>query len=181
MTIENLKGLYMAELKDLYDAENRIVKELPKLIDSAAPAELKNALSMHLEQTRGHFSRLEQIFQSMGLKAQGKTCDGMKWILDEGSHMLKESTLPDVKDAGLITAAQRVEHYEIAAYGTKSWAEQLDDQGAARLLDQTLNEEKEADKKLTEIAGAPVNSRASGGANMSSGSMSSRSIDAKPT
>jgi ferritin-like metal-binding protein YciE len=161
MKIETLKDLYVEELMDLYDAENRIVKELPKLIETADSSELKSAFSEHLEKTRGHVTRLEQVFQGMGLKAQGKTCDGMKGILDEGGHLAKESAPADVMDAGLISAAQRVEHYEIAAYGTvQSWAERLNDQNAATLLQQTLDEEKDADKKLTELAERSVNKEA---------------------
>jgi ferritin-like metal-binding protein YciE len=167
MALETLKDLYMEELKDLYDAENRIIKELPKLIENAASPQLKDAFSDHLEKTRGHVTRLEQIFRSMGENARGKTCDGMKGILDEGGHLLKEKAPAEVMDAGLITAAQRVEHYEIAAYGTvKTWAEQLKDRNAARLLDQTLEEEKEADKLLTQIAQRSVNQEAAGGAEM---------------
>jgi ferritin-like metal-binding protein YciE len=168
MKFETLRDLYVEQLKDLYDAENRIVKELPKLVEASASTDLKNAFSEHLEQTRGHVMRLEQIFQSMGQEAKGKTCDGMKGILDEGGDMVKEDGPAEVKDAGLITAAQRVEHYEIAAYGTvQSWAQRLNDQNAANLLQQTLDEEKAADKKLTEIAERGVNTGAVHGATMS--------------
>ena len=168
MKLETLKDLYVEQLKDLYDAENRIMKELPKLVETANSSELKNAFSEHLEQTRGHVTRLEQIFQEMGDKAQGETCDGMKGILDEGGHMAKEDAPADVKDAGLISAAQRVEHYEIAAYGTVgSWAERLGDRNAASLLRQTLKEEEAADKKLTEIAEKSVNTQAVHGEKMS--------------
>ena len=164
MKLETMRDLYVVELEDLYDAENRIVKNLPKMIEAASSSELRTALTDHLEKTRGHVQRLEQIFQGMGQKAKGETCDGMKGILDEGEHMVKEDGSPNVKDAGLIAGAQRVEHYEIAAYGSvRTWAQQLGYENDANLLQQTLDEEKDADKRLTAIAESSVNPTAAPG------------------
>jgi len=160
---ENLKELYVDELEDLYDAEKRIVKALPKVAKAATDPELRNALLHHLEQTKEHVNRLERVFQGLGQSAKGKTCDGMKGILSEGEDTIDEIDDPAVRDAGIIAAAQRVEHYEIAAYGTvRKWAEQLNDTHGARMLGETLQEEKEADKKLTGIALNGANPRAEG-------------------
>jgi ferritin-like metal-binding protein YciE len=151
--VESLRELYVDELEDLYDAEQRIVKALPKVAEAASGSELRKALQHHLEQTRGHVQRLEQIFQALGEPAKGKKCDGMKGILDEGEDAIGDVDDAAVRDAAIIAAAQRVEHYEMAAYGTvRSWAEQLGDSRSASLLEQTLEEEKAADQKLTDIA-----------------------------
>jgi ferritin-like metal-binding protein YciE len=161
--VENLKALYVAELQDLYDAEQRIVKALPKVAEAATEPELRNALLHHLEQTKGHVHRLEEVFQGLGESAKRKTCDGMKGILDEGEDTIDEIENPAVRDAGIIAAAQRVEHYEIAAYGTvRKWAEQLHDVQGASILERTLEEEKAADQKLTGIAVSSSNLRAEG-------------------
>jgi ferritin-like metal-binding protein YciE len=161
--VENLKDLYLAELQDLYDAEKRIVKALPKVAEAASQPELRNALLHHLEQTKGHVQRLEQVFEGLGQSAKTKTCDGMKGILDEGEDVIDDIANPAVRDAGIIAAAQRVEHYEIAAYGTvRKWAEQLNDAAGAGILEQTLEEEKAADQKLTGIAVSSSNLRAEG-------------------
>ncbi len=153
MAAENLQELFVEELRDVYDAEKQITKALPKMAKAVESDELRAAFEEHLEITRMQINRLEEVFKSLGLAARGKTCDGMKGLLEEGqSHMeeLNGSTL----DAALIGAAQRVEHYEIAAYGTlATWAELLGYQDAKDLLGQTLEEEKEADEKLTGIAG----------------------------
>ncbi len=157
----NLKELYLGELEDLYDAEKRIVKALPKIAEAASEPELRNALLQHLEQTKGHVSRLERVFQGLGEFAKGKTCDGMKGILNEGDDTLDDVDDPAVRDAAIIAAAQRVEHYEIAAYGTvRTWAERLKDSTGARILEETLQEEKKADEKLTNIAESSSNVRA---------------------
>jgi len=153
MAAENLQELFVEELRDVYDAEKQITKALPKMAKAVESDELRAAFEEHLDITRMQINRLEEVFKSLGLAARGKTCDGMKGLLEEGqSHMeeLEGSTL----DAALIGAAQRVEHYEIAAYGTlATWAELLGHQEAKDLLGQTLEEEKEADEKLTGIAG----------------------------
>jgi len=159
--VANLRELYLDELEDLYDAEKRIVKALPKVAEAASGSELRNALVHHLEQTRGHVQRLEEIFQALGESSKGKKCDGMKGILEEGEDVIDDVENPAVRDAGIIAAAQRVEHYEMAAYGTvRTWAEQLGDSKGARLLEQTLEEEKAADQKLTDIAISTSNVRA---------------------
>jgi ferritin-like metal-binding protein YciE len=161
--VENLRELYLNELEDLYDAEKRIVKALPKVAEAASDPELRDALLHHLEQTRGHVNRLERVFQGLGQSAKSKTCDGMKGILNEGEDTIDAIDDPAVRDAGIIAAAQRVEHYEIAAYGTvRKWAEQLNDTQGAQMLEQTLEEEKSADKKLTGIAINGTNLRADG-------------------
>lgn len=162
MKINSLKQLYVEELKDAYDAENQIVKALPKLIKATSTPQLREALEDHLEQTRGHVQRLEQIFESLGEPAKAKKCDGIRGILDEGEKTIDDGEQGPVLDAGLIAGAQRVEHYEMAAYGSlKTWAKQLGDSQAVQLLEQTLNEEKEADRKLSEIAAKSVNAEAS--------------------
>src|SRR5439155_17966516 len=149
---KTLEQLYGDELKDLYDAENRIVKTLPKLAKASSSDELKNAFEEHLKKSREHVERLEQIFESMNKTATAKTCDGIKGIIEEGSEILELEDGP-AKDAGLIGGAQRVEHYEMAAYGTiRTWAQQMGRQNDTNLLQQTLDEEKEADEKLSQIA-----------------------------
>jgi ferritin-like metal-binding protein YciE len=154
MAKQGLRELYVDELRDLYDAENRLVKALPKLAKEAESQELRSGIEKHLEQTRGHVDRLRQIFQAMGERPGGKKCAGMVGLIQEGDEMMDEEFEGGVKDAALISAAQRVEHYEIAAYGcVKTWAGLLGEKEAQGLLEQTLNDEKEADQKLTEIAG----------------------------
>ena len=161
--LANLKELYLDELEDIYDAEKRIVKAMPKVAEAASDQELRSALMHHLEQTKGHVSRLELVFQGLGQSAKTKTCDGMKGILNEAEDTIDDIDDPAVRDAGIIAAAQRVEHYEIAAYGTvRKWAEQLNDTQGARMLEETLQEEEEADKKLAGIAVNGANPRAEG-------------------
>jgi ferritin-like metal-binding protein YciE len=148
-----LRELYVDELRDLYDAENRLVKALPKLAKEAESDGLRSGIENHLEQTKGHVERLRQIFEAMGEKASGKKCAAMVGLLEEGDEMMEEDFEPGVKDAALISAAQRVEHYEIAAYGcVKTWAGLLGETEAQNLLEQTLQEEKETDGKLTELS-----------------------------
>jgi ferritin-like metal-binding protein YciE len=148
-----LKDLYLDELKDLYDAEHQIIKALPKMFEAASSEELQNALTEHLEITKTQAERIEQIFENMGEKARPKKCKGMEGVIKEGSEVIEEIDDEQVRDAGIIAAAQRVEHYEMAGYGTvRTYATLLGEDEAAELLEQTLNEEKEADQKLTELA-----------------------------
>jgi ferritin-like metal-binding protein YciE len=148
-----LRELYVDELRDLYDAENRLVKALPKLAKEAESRELRSGFEEHLEQTKGHVDRLRRIFEAMGESPAGKKCAAMVGLIQEGEEMMNEEFEDGVKDAALISAAQRVEHYEIAAYGcVKTWAGLLGEKDAQDLLEQTLTEEKETDQKLTEIA-----------------------------
>jgi ferritin-like metal-binding protein YciE len=149
----SLRDLFEEELKDLYNAEQQIVKSLPKMAGAVSSSDLKDAFEHHLEQTYGHIERLEQIFERQSMTAKGKKCEGMEGLLKEGAELLQTRAEPDVKDAGLIGAAQRVEHYEIAGYGTaRAFAEQLGERDIAKMLQEILNEEGAADKKLTQIA-----------------------------
>jgi len=153
MSVETIDGLFLAELKDLYSAEKQITKALPKLIKAASSGELRSAFEHHLKETEDQINRLEQVFEILGSSPKGKTCNGMKGILEEGAEMLEETAKGEVRDAGLISAAQRVEHYEIAAYGAvRSYAEILGQSQICDLLQATLHEEKATDKKLTEIS-----------------------------
>lgn len=149
-----LKELYVDELRDIYDAEEQLTKALPKMAKAATSDELRSGFEEHLEQTKGHVQRLEQIFESLGEKPKGKKCKGMQGLIAEGKEMMEEEDLEgEVLDAGLISAAQRVEHYEIAAYGcVRTYANLLGDTDAASLLEETLEEEKETDQKLTELS-----------------------------
>ena len=157
---EGLKELYIDELKDLYNAENQLVKALPKMAKAASSDELSQGFGEHLEQTRGHVQRLEKIFQSLGETPKGKKCKGMEGLVAEGAEVMEEDFEDSVMDAALIGAAQRVEHYEIAAYGTVcAFAEALGESEQASLLNETLEEEKETDEKLTKLAGK-INSQA---------------------
>ncbi len=154
MRMEDLKDLFVDELKDLYSAENQITKALPKMAKTASSPDLKQGFELHLEQTKGQIARLEQIFEELGESPKGKKCHGMEGLLEEGKELMGEDAEPEVMDAGLISAAQRVEHYEIAAYGTvKTYAELLGMSKASKLLEETLSEEKETDKKLSGLAG----------------------------
>ncbi|MGA9464794.1 MAG: ferritin-like domain-containing protein [Terracidiphilus sp.] len=160
MSVNSIDKLFVEELKDLYSAENQITKTLPKMIKATSSKELRGAFEHHLKETEGHVRRLEQIFAILGGSPKGKTCAGMKGILEEGAEMLKETEEGDLRDAALISGAQRVEHYEMAAYGTvRSYAERLKQQQIMKLLQETLEEEKTADKKLTEVS-RDVNERA---------------------
>lgn len=158
MQMETLQDLYVEELKDLYSAENQIIKALPKMIKAACSPQLKQSFEMHLEQTREHASRLEQIFDKLGESPRGKKCKGMQGLIEEGKELIEEDPQEDVLDAGLIAAAQRVEHYEIAGYGcARTYAKLLGDDQAARVLQQTLDEEGATDKKLTRLAESSIN------------------------
>lgn len=161
MKLDTLDKLFTSELKDLYSAENQILKALPKMVKGASSPDLKKGFEDHLHQTEGHVSRLEKIFQELGESPQGKLCKGMKGVLEEGAEMLEEDATPEVRDAGLISAAQRVEHYEMAGYGTcVAYAHQLGNDKAAGLLNETLTEEKQTNEKLTKLAMTKVNIRA---------------------
>jgi ferritin-like metal-binding protein YciE len=154
MTAEELKELYVDELKDIYSGETQLVKALPKLAKAASNEDLKAGFEEHLEQTKGHVERLEQIFEQLGESPKGKKCVGMEGLVKEGAEAIDEDYEDDVKDAALIGAAQRVEHYEIAAYGTvRTLAQLLGESEHVSLLEETLEEEKATDEKLTEIAG----------------------------
>jgi ferritin-like metal-binding protein YciE len=153
MSVESIDDLFLDELKDLYSAEKQITKALPKMVKAASTAELSQAFSSHLEETRGHVERLEKIFQMLGKRGTGKTCEGMKGVLEEGSEAITEIEKGPLRDAALIGAAQRVEHYEMAGYGTvRSFAQLLGNDEMVSLLDETLEEEKAADEKLTKIS-----------------------------
>jgi ferritin-like metal-binding protein YciE len=153
MKLENLQQLYLRELRDLYSAENQITDALPKLIDAANNSELKNALQEHLNVTQTQISRLEKIFQTLNEKPTGETCKGMKGVIKEGDEIVSAGGDPSTVDAGIISAAQRVEHYEMAGYGTvRTYAKLLGQEEHTRLLQQTLDEEEEADQTLTQIA-----------------------------
>ena len=153
MKLENLEQLFLQELRDLYDAEDQITEALPKMIEAAHYPELKNALQEHLEVTRQQIQRLDQVFNILGEDASGQTCKGMKGVIKEGDEIVSQGGDGATVDAGIISAPQRVEHYEMAGYGTvRTYAELLGQPQIASLLQQTLDEEKEADEKLTEIA-----------------------------
>ena len=161
MRLHSLHDLYVEELKDLFSAENQILKALPKMAKAASAPELQNGFQEHLEQTKEHAHRLEQIFQKMSMTGKGKKCKAMEGLLEEGKEMMEEKAEPAVKDAALIAAAQRVEHYEMAGYGcARTFAKILGEQEAAELLQHTLDEEIAADKKLTEVAESTVNAEA---------------------
>ena len=150
---EGLRDLYIDELKDLYNAENQLLKALPKMAKAASSDELRQGFEEHLEQTKGQVQRLEQIFQKLEESPKGKKCKGMEGLIEEGSEVIEEDFEGAVKDAALIGAAQRVEHYEIAGYGTvRSMAQTLGEDDHVSLLEQTLEEEKETDEKLTGLA-----------------------------
>jgi ferritin-like metal-binding protein YciE len=155
MEMNRLKHLYIEELKDLYSAETQLVKALPKMANAASSKDLRAGFEEHLGQTRDHVARLERILKALGESAKGKKCKGMEGLIKEGSEMIEEDPAPEELDAGLISAAQRVEHYEIAGYGCVStYARLLGEDEAASLLKLTLEEEKETDEKLTQLAGS---------------------------
>ena len=160
-TFETLGDLYLNELRDLYSAEKQLLEALPKMAEAASSSQLEKAFAEHLDQTRGHVSRLGQIFDALGEEPSGETCKAMEGLIKEGEDYVKAGGDRDVRDAGLIGAAQRVEHYEIAGYGTaRALALRLGESEAADKLQATLEEESEADLKLTEIAEREVNPEA---------------------
>ena len=155
MQTNRLKHLYVEELKDLYSAESQLVKALPKIAKAATSEDLRAGFEAHLNQTKEHVARLEKIFKALGESPKGKKCKGMEGLIKEGAEMIAEDPAPEELDAGLISAAQRVEHYEIAGYGCVStYAKLLGEDQAVSLLRQTLEEEKETDEKLTQLAGS---------------------------
>ncbi|MBV9105455.1 MAG: ferritin-like domain-containing protein [Verrucomicrobia bacterium] len=165
LKLDSLRDLLIEELRDLYNAETQLVDALPKMAEAATSQELKSAFQQHLEETRGHVSRLDRIFQQISEKSAGETCEAMKGLIKEGETLVKAQGNPDVRDAGLIGAAQRVEHYEMAGYGTaRSLARRLGEDQVAEALQQTLNEEAQANEKLTSIAEGQVNVSAASGA-----------------
>ena len=154
MHSNRLKHLYVDELRDLYSAENQLVKALPKMAKAATSEDLRAGFEEHLAQTREHVARLETIFKALGDKPTGKKCKGMEGLIKEGAELIAEDPAPEELDAGLISAAQRVEHYEMAGYGCVStYAKLLGEEEAVSLLRETLEEEKETDKKLTQLSG----------------------------
>jgi ferritin-like metal-binding protein YciE len=161
MKIDSLRTLLEEELKDIYSAEKQLVRALPKMAKKASSPELKGALQEHLEVTKRQIERLEDVFESLGKTAKAKTCHAMQGLVEEGEEMMNEDAEESVLDAGIIAAAQKVEHYEIASYGTvRTWAQLVGETEAAELLQQTLDEESDADERLTQLAEAYVNPQA---------------------
>ncbi len=159
--IDSLESLFQDELKDIYDAEKQITKALPKMIKKAGADELRTAFEDHLQQTEQQIERLEEVFEQLGMPARGKKCIGMQNLLKEGAEMMAEAEDDDTRDALMIAAAQKVEHYEIATYGTlRVWANLLGHADSAALFEETLDEEKETDQRLTAIAESFVNQAA---------------------
>jgi ferritin-like metal-binding protein YciE len=164
MSDETLKTLYVDELRDLLDAENQLIKALPKMAESSTSDQLRSGFEHHLEQTRAHATRIEQILEALGEAPKGKKCKGMQGIVAEGKEILGEDYEGELMDSAIISAAQRVEHYEIAAYGSvREYAQLLGENEAVSLLSKTLEEEKETDQKLTELA-RTINQQAAGSA-----------------
>lgn len=158
MKLNTLKDLYIHELKDLYSAENQILKALPKMVKAATHPKLKKGFETHLEETKEHAARLKKVLESHDQTTRGPKCKGMEGLLMEGESMIEEEADEEVRDAGLIAAAQRVEHYEIAGYGCAvTYAELIGDKAGAKLLQKTLDEEGATDKKLTKLAKSTIN------------------------
>jgi ferritin-like metal-binding protein YciE len=161
MKLDSLHDLYVYEIKDLYNAEQQLIKALPRMAEAASSPELQRAFQNHLEQTKAQTQRLEQIFQKLGEPAKGQKCKGMEGIIDEGEDLVDEDAPPAVCDAALIGTAQRVEHYEIACYGiARTYARRLGLEDHAQLLQQTLDEEADTDKRLTSLAESYINEEA---------------------
>ena len=162
--MNTLEDLFLDELADMYDAEHRLIKALPKLAKAATHEELREAFESHLSETKGHVTKLEKVFQLFGKKARGNKCEATVGLLKEGDEIAKDNKKSPTINAGLISAAQKVEHYEIASYGClREWANQLDNQQAAELLQAILDEEKAADEKLTTLARRRCNDSAQNG------------------
>jgi ferritin-like metal-binding protein YciE len=177
--MKNLNELFLEELADLYSAEQQLVKALPKMAKAASSEELREGFEMHLEQTEEHVRRLEQVFEIFGEKAKAKKCEAMAGLIEEAKSMIEEDADSSVKDAGLIAAAQKVEHYEIASYGTlRTWAELLEKDEAVSLLEETESEEKETDEKLTELSES-INVEANQGEDEEEETSSRRSVRPK--
>ena len=165
-----LHDAFLDELRDAYDAEKQITKALPKMAKAASSPELRSAFEMHLEETRGQIARLEDVFAALGEKVRGKHCDGMAGIIEEGKSAMEEDFDDSTLDAALIASAQRVEHYEMAAYGTLvAWAKAMGHTEAADLLEETLDEEKSTDAKLTQLAEGGINQEAADSAHPQEG------------
>ncbi len=161
MELESLRDLYVHELKDLYSAEKQMIRNMPKMVKAATNRQLASAFQQHLEQTKRQAERLEQVLQDNGESTRGPKCQGMEGVLREGDEMVSEDAEDEVRDAGLIAAAQRAEHYEIAGYGcARTYAELLGDKKGARILDGILREEAAADEKLTKLARSVINVKA---------------------
>ena len=161
MKLDTLQKLYTNELRDLYNAEHQLLKALPKMAKAASSEELKEAFEKHLEQTKGHVKRLEQVFEELDEKPKGKTCRAMKGLIEEGSEILQQEGEESILDAGIIVAAQKVEHYEIAGYGSvRTFAHLLGQNKAAELLQTTLDEESETNELLNRLAGSTINPEA---------------------
>jgi ferritin-like metal-binding protein YciE len=161
--MQDLQDLFVDQLRDLYNAENQLLKALPRMAKASSHEDLAAAFEEHTEQTREHVERLKKIFDKLGKKPSGKVCKAMKGLIEEGKEALEEDAEPEVLDAALIAAAQRVEHYEIAGYGTvRAYAELLGDAQAAKILQRTLDEEGQTDKKLTQLAESMINVDAAG-------------------
>ena len=158
MEMESLQELLVEELKDIYNAEQQLLKAMPRMAKKATSPELRRSFETHMKETEGQVERLEQVFESLGEKAKGKKCHAMQGLLEEAKEMMGEDMEDDVMDAALISAAQKVEHYEIASYGTvRTWAQLLGNKQAAKLLQQTLDEEGKTDKLLTQLAERTIN------------------------
>jgi ferritin-like metal-binding protein YciE len=180
MSMDSLKDLYIEELKDLYSAENQLLKALPRMAKKASSPDLKAAFEAHRGETEGQIDRLERIFKELGEKPTGKTCKAMKGLVEEGKEIIEEDGNESVLDAALIGAAQRVEHYEIAGYGTvRTFASILGEEDAMELLQETLDEEAATDKKLTALAESMVNPDASEAEEEESSSSSKKRSGAK--
>jgi ferritin-like metal-binding protein YciE len=161
MTLDNLECVLDHQLRDLYSAEEQMIDALPKMADAASSPALKSAFQMHLAETKRQKNRLEQAFRALGKEVQSETCDAMEGLISEGNDVISADGEPEAKDAALIAAAQRVEHYEMAGYGcARTFAQRLGHTSVAQLLQETLNEEKAADAKLTEVAESYVNEAA---------------------
>ncbi len=161
MSLDTLHDLFEDELRDVLSAEKQLLKALPKMAKAASHEDLVSAFEEHLQQTQTHVERLEKVFEFLELTPRAKKCKAMEGLIEEGSDLMEEDAEPEVKDAALIAAAQKVEHYEIATYGTlATWARQLGHEDAAELLEETLHEEKDTDMKLTQLAETGINASA---------------------
>jgi ferritin-like metal-binding protein YciE len=161
MAVKSVKDLLLDELRDIYHAEKQLVRALPKMAKKAKSDELRHAFEHHLEETKGQVERLDQVFQQLDARASGKRCEAMEGLIEEAKEMMEDIATPEVLDAAMIAAAQKVEHYEIASYGSvRALAEALGHKEAAKLLEETLDEEKSADQKLNQIALSSVNQTA---------------------
>jgi len=159
--MNSLEDLLLHEVQDMYSAEKQLVKALPKVAEKASSPELKSAVEEHLQQTQGHVKRLEQVFEMLGHPAKAKKCKAMAGIISEAEDAMEQKGTPETLDAAIIAGAQKVEHYEIASYGSLStWADILGNQDVKRIFGQTLDEEEQTDKKLTDLAKAGINQRA---------------------